>query len=365
MSNPLTKVSPFGWITVGLSVFFLFYWGLWASDRYVSEARIIIQKTDLSLAQTPDISSLISGTTGVNRADQLLLRNHLLSLDMLKALEAQFMLRAHYSDTSKDFLSRLWLDDAPMEWLYRYFLNRVTIELDEYDGVLIIKSEAFNAVTAHAMTEYLVKAGEAFMNKMAQELALDQVAFLEKQVSLRKEDALAHRQRLLQFQNQQGTLSPQETAEAIAQVIAKLSTQKSELETQRSGLQSYLVPSHASIVLLNQQILALKKQIEQEQSKLTSQQARTLNQSIEEYQRLEMEAQFSQEMYQSALIALEKGRVEAARNLKKVSVLQQSSLPEYPWEPRRLYWSFVSVLLVFLMTGILYLIVAIIKDHKD
>jgi hypothetical protein len=66
---------------------------------------------------------------------------------------------------------------------------------------------------------------------------------------------------------------------------------------------------------------------------LTSAKGQSLNKTVEEYQRLELEAQFQQDAYKSALVALEKGRVEATRTLKKVLVLQSPSMPEYPLRP--------------------------------
>jgi capsular polysaccharide transport system permease protein len=59
------------------------YWLAIASDRYVSEAHVIIQRTDLPGGQQVDFSSLLGGAGGGSRTDQLLLRDYLLSVDML------------------------------------------------------------------------------------------------------------------------------------------------------------------------------------------------------------------------------------------------------------------------------------------
>jgi capsule polysaccharide export protein KpsE/RkpR len=63
------------------------YWLAIASDRFVSEAHVIIQRTDLPGGQAMDFVSLLGGAGG-NRGDQLLLRDHLLSVDMLQKLDA-------------------------------------------------------------------------------------------------------------------------------------------------------------------------------------------------------------------------------------------------------------------------------------
>jgi capsular polysaccharide transport system permease protein len=40
-------------------------------------------------------------------------------------------------------------------------------------------------------------------------------------------------------------------------------------------------------------------------------------------------------------------------------------VPQYPWEPRRIYNIVVFVLCVMILAGIIHLVAAIIRDHKD
>ena len=341
------------------------YWLFIASDRYVSEAHVIIQRTDLAGGQSMDFSSLLGGAINGSRADQLLLRDHLLSIDMLKKLDATLNLRAHYSDSQRDPLSRMWFQDASMEWFHRHYLTRVSVEFDEYAGVLLIKSQGYDPKKAHAITSMLVMEGEKFMNEMAHDLADEQVAFLEKQVEQMGQRTLQARQADLNYQNRKGLVSPQATVTTLAGIVAKLEAQRTELEIQRRALQAYLVSDHPNIVQLDQQAAAITRQIAEEEAKLASPGGKTLNRTVEEFQRLEMEAGFAQDVYKTALIALEKGRVEAIRTLKKVSVLQAPSQPEFALEPRRYYNTLVFTLVAMLLAGVAHLLAAIVRDHKD
>lgn len=340
------------------------YWLAVASDRYVSETHVIIQRTDLGGSQSMDFSSLLGGSGG-SRADQLLLRDHLLSVDMLKKLDAALNLRAHYSDPQRDLLSRMSSQDLPMEDFHRYFLSRVSIEFDDYAGVLLIKVQGYDPKAAHAIATQLVQEGERFMNGMAHSLAQDQVDFLEKQVAQMKDRAMQARQAVLAYQNKKGLASPQAAAETVVAIVAKLEAQRTELQTQRSALQAYLVAGHPSIVQINQQLDAVGQQIALEQAKLASPNGKTLNSAVEEFQRLEMQAGFAQDVYKTALVALERGRIEATRTLKKVSVIQAPTLPEYALEPRRFYNTLVFMLVAFLLAGVMHLLAAIVRDHKD
>src|SRR3546814_3654278 len=74
------------------------YWFFIASDRYVSEAHVIIQRTELTGGTPTDFAGILTGGSSINRGDQLILRDYLRSVDMVKKLDKELNLRAHYSD---------------------------------------------------------------------------------------------------------------------------------------------------------------------------------------------------------------------------------------------------------------------------
>ncbi len=344
----------------------LLYWGLIASDRYVSEAHIIIQHTDLNSGQTMDIGSLLGNSNTADHGDQLLLRDYLLSVDMLKKLDARLHLRAHYSDEQHDILSRLWAENEPLEWFYEYYLSRVSVEFDDYAGVLVIKAQGYDAKTAQAIASLLVEEGEYFMNAAAQSLAQEQVSFLKREAESMTERVMQARQAVITFQNKQGMVSPENTAENVSGIINHMEEQLSGLKTSRDAMLGYLMPDSSNVIELNLKIASIQKQLAVEKARLASPTGKTtLNRTIEEFQRLQMNAEFAQDIYKTALVALEQGRIEASRTLRKVSVLQSPTEPQYPLEPRRLYNSIVSIVLILLIVGITHLFTAIIRDHKD
>ncbi len=341
------------------------YWLLVASDRYVSESRIVVQRTDLPGGQGPDILGGLLGASAPGRPDQMLLREHLQSLDMTARLEAALHLRAHFTQRSADPISRLWWRDAPVEWLHRYLLSRIRVEFDEYSGVLSIQTQAFDPDTALAINAFLLKEGEAFINRLAHQLAEAQVEFLRGQVERNHQRMQATRADLIAFQNDQGLLSPAAAAESVSAVIARLEGQRSELKVQRASLAAFLVANHPQIIQIDQQIAAIDQQLKGEQARLASPKGAALNQKMEVFQRLEAQAAFAQDIYRASLTALEKGQMDANRIVKKVSILQAASRPEYPLEPRRLYNATVFVVVTLLVTAILKLLAAIVREHRD
>ena len=339
------------------------YWGLIASDRYVSEACIVLDRTEIAGGQGTDFVSLITG--GNRNNDLMLLREHLRSVDMLNKLDGKLGLRSHYSNKQYDLISRMLFQNSSQEFFHRHFLSRVTIEMDNVAGVLRIRTQAYTPEMAQAIAASLVEEGEGFMNEMAHRLAREQVAFLEKQVAQIGDRVLQARSAVVGYQSAKGLVSPEAAIEAIASIVAKLEGQLSELKAKRQAMLGYLSPKAPEIAQLTLQITALERQSREEQARLASPKGSTLNRTVEEFQRMQMEAEFAQDLYRNALAALEKGRIEATRTLKKVSVLQSPTRPQYPLEPRRIYNITVFAISVFVLAGIIQMLIAIIRDHRD
>ncbi|WP_416137646.1 chain-length determining protein [Halomonas sp. HK25] len=355
------KSQPHWAVAILAIVFVSAYWFVWAEDRYLSRATVVLESPQIA---QPDISfsSILTGAAGDK--DLLLLREHLLSVDMLKRLQEELGFRRHYSEHG-DIFARLHDAAAPIEDLHQYYLRRVDVEMDEYAGVLNIEVQAYTAEFAHQMVQLLLEAGERHMNDMGQRLAEEQVAFLEQQL-MRLEGRLDEaRAELLVFQNREGLVSPTSTVESINQVVATLEGELARMQAQRQALSSYQSVQSSDMRRVQAEIEALREQIEKQRDRLAQATGESLNRISSEYQTLELKAQFAQETYSSALAALENTRLEAARKLKQVSVLQSPLFPEYPTRPDRLYNATLFAIVVIFLAFIASMLVLIIRDHRD
>src|SRR5690554_5966389 len=117
----------------------MLYWSLMATERYVSTAHVVMESPEINPTGM-NISSLLSGSVG--SGDLLLLRDHMLSVDMLMRLQDELDLRSHYSDSNIDYWSRLSAD-APIESFYKYMQKRMKIEFDDYASVLRVQVQAY------------------------------------------------------------------------------------------------------------------------------------------------------------------------------------------------------------------------------
>lgn len=339
------------------------YWSLWATDRYVSRATIILQSAQASPVSEFSISSFLS--VGGSAQQLLILREYLLSVDMLKKLNAKLNLRQHYSNPEIDFFSSLSSPDVPLGEFHEYYLERVTIEFDDYANVLRIEAQAFDPKTAHAIANMLLRAGERFMNSMNRRLVAEQVEFIKNQVKELEERLQQAKQALLEYQTEHQIVSPTGTVKTLTTVVATLQSELAKVKARKRALSATYSSNSSAIKQLNRQISALNSQIQHLRSRMTSSDGHALNTASAEYQALKLQVEFARKMYTNALAALETIQVQAASSLKRVAVLQSPTFPEYSTAPKRLHNIVVFIILAVLAALIVHLLAAIVRDHRD
>ena len=342
------------------------YWTM-ASDRYVSEAVVLVQNTETGGASSPsDLLSMFTGGSG-NKTDQMLLIEFLTSIDMLNKLDSELDLRGHYSDTNADIISRMWSKDISTEWFYKYFKNRVTVAYDEYSGVVRISAQAFDPETAIKITTLLVQNGEDFMNKLSHKIADEQVLFLSQQVEISKNELLVANEQLLDFQNKRNMVSPTTEVENYQSLIANLEKQKSEILVKIDTLPANLGNNNHIKQSMLTNIKAIEEQISKLREKITNanEKVSALNELADEERLLKMDVEFKKEIYSSTLSGLAKGKLSAARLIKNVGILQSPSKPQYAVKPERLYSIAATIVVMLLVLGMLQLLKAVILDHVD
>jgi capsular polysaccharide transport system permease protein len=218
---------------------------------------------------------------------------------------------------------------------------------------------------AHEIGKFLINKGEEQMNNLGKRLADEQVRFLEQQVGVLNTRFEESRKGLLDYQNEQGLFSPTGTVESINAVVASLEAQLTELKAKKTTLASFQSQTSPEVVRITTEIESLKEQIDLERARMAQSSGGALNVISSEYQTLELKAKFAQESYSAALAALENTRIEAARKLKQVSILQEPTLPEYPVEPERMRNSIMFAVVVIFLTLIMQMLILIIKEHRD
>ena len=355
------KLGSFLWV-LACFVIAALYLGVIASDRYVSRAELMIKQAD-QIKMLPDALSML-GLGGSNHQDVLLIQEYLNSWDLLAKLDKELGLKAHYQSDKADYFSRLpW--DVSREDFIEYYRKHLTLRLDELSGVLTIELQAFDPEYGQQVVGLMLKESERFINKLGHQVALDQLAFVEKEVNSAYQRLQDEKAKVLAFQNSHQLISPESTSSARLGVVSHIEAEMVSQQAQLKQLRSYMKETAPAVISVQSRVDALTRQLEQERAKLTGQDKEAMNEITAGYMDVQTQATLAADLYKTGLISLEQARIEAYRKLKHLLVISQPSLAQDAEYPRRLYnLATVSVLLI-LFYGLIVMGLATLREHQD
>ncbi|MGQ0622862.1 MAG: hypothetical protein ACT4QA_23650 [Panacagrimonas sp.] len=341
------------------------YFGVIASDRYVADARIIVEHDSAIAAAGLDLGLLSLAGGGSSAKDIELVKRFIESPAMLDYLDKTLGFRQHYAGSGSDWFSRL-ADDASREDALEYYLDLVEIEVDEDSLTLDVVAEANSPSFAQQMAAAMVQRSEQFVNEVGQSLAREQVAFVQNEVDKAHAKVQQTASALIEYQNQHSLFSPELENQAVSQVILGLQQELARQRTEQKALQSYLSAAAPEVVGVQKKISALERQISQERSKQVSiGKSEALNDLLVRYKELELSLQVATDIYQTGLKSLEAAKLDASRKVKHLVMVSAPTLPEESTRPRRLYSWFTAFALLHVAYLIGGIIVSIIKDHRE
>ncbi|MEB2792143.1 capsule biosynthesis protein [Campylobacter upsaliensis] len=347
-----------------LMIFVVIYYVFIAADRYVSSTSLSVRSTSGESIQAGGILSLLS-TTSNNNEDMKYLRGYIHSLDLLKKLEESIKLRELYQEQFVDLPYRIF-DSSSSESYLKFFKSRVKLKVDDKTGLLNVEVEAFTPKSAQIIAQSIVEESEKFINEISHKAAREQMRFAEEEVNTYKERYLKAQNALIAFQNKYGVFDPLKQAESKSKLIAQIEVNLAQREAALLNLQSYMNDSAPEVVALKAEIGAIKKQLEREMAKISANNSNTqkLNDMAAKFQNLTIEAKFAQQAYETALKAYESARIEAARKIKQLVIVQSPNLPESARYPERLYGILTAFLILSLIFGITKFVKMIIEEHR-
>jgi capsular polysaccharide transport system permease protein len=130
-------------------------------------------------------------------------------------------------------------------------------------------------------------------------------------------------------------------------------------------MSSYLKEDTYELKALQKEIEEISRSITKERKSLTGTSDDRLNKVLFGYEKLKLQLEFDIEVYKNALIQLETKKLAVLQEAKTLSILTQPNLPDgytYPDKPK----SFITLLfMTLLLYGIVSMLGAIIRDHKE
>ena len=341
------------------------YFGLIASDVYVSESRFVVrsqqQKTQVGLG------AILQGTgLGVAQDDSYLVHDYVLSRDALRELDDKLKFRQVYSNPAIDPINRFpglgW--DKSNEALYKRYQDVVTVDYESASSISTLTVRAYTAADARNINEALLQMSERLVNELNTRSREDLVAIARTEVQTAENRAKAAALAVSDFRTNRTVFDPSAQSALQLQGVARIQEQLLAAQGELAQMRR-VAPNNPQVGMLQARVDQLRASVDAETGKVTGNGRGTLASKAPEYERLVLEQSFADKQLASAMASLEQARYEAALKQQYLERIANPGLPDYAVEPRRVR----SILMIFvfgmILFGVLSLIVAGVKEHAD
>lgn len=361
-------VLHYGWVLF-LGVFVLptmaaaVYYGLIASDRYISESGFLVRSVNKPASE--GISAYLRDF-GIARAndDAYAIQEYLYSRDAMHGVMRKVNLRAVYTRPEADPITsyHTWGRDTD-EALYRYFKRQIAVEKDDETGITTVKVSAYRAADAKAITDGLLSLSEEQINILNVRARRDTLAQAEQTLAQAETGLNDATLALTLYRNASENIDPMKSAGAAVDRGAKLDRNLAML---RVDLQTMLAraPANPGIPALRQRIASLESQIALQQGDLTGSKD-GLSEKLGNYEDLKVKQELAAKVYETAQAQMETAREEANRQQIYIETVVRPNLPDEALEPQRWRYFLTVVLLSFWSFLMLYLLVSGSREHLN
>lgn len=199
------------------------YFGLFASDVYLSESRFVVRSPEKPAAT--GLGVLLKSAGFANAGDEIYAaRDFVISRDALRALNTNQAFEQAYGDAGISIFDRfnpLGFDDS-FEDLYKYYSKKVFIDHDNTSSITTLTVRAYSPQDARRFNAQLLDMAESTVNRLNERGRRDLIRFAQVEVDRAEQQAFSAAAALAAFRNRAGVLDPERQAQVQIQMIAKL-----------------------------------------------------------------------------------------------------------------------------------------------
>ncbi|SFG19764.1 capsular polysaccharide transport system permease protein [Novosphingobium sp. CF614] len=319
------------------------YYGLIASDVYISESRFVVKSPDQKGSQLSSLANLVqtkSLSSGQDQANEVL--DYVRSRNALVDLGKGYDVTQAFAPAEADFLSRYpgVFQNNTFESLYKFYGKKVSAELDTETSSVIIRVQAFSPEAAYRINARLLDLSEAMVNRLNARAQTRGISEAEVRVFEARKRVRDARVALAQYRNASELIDPVKQAGGALEISNSLVSERATLQAQLDQMVS-MTPRNPAIPALRARVKALSSEIAEQEGRIVGDR-NGIASKLSGYEALTVEQEFATENLNIASAALVQARADAVHQKFYLERIVDPNRPDEPLLPRRL-WSVIVV----------------------
>jgi capsular polysaccharide transport system permease protein len=347
------------------TIFAVFYFGLVASDRYVSEAQFVV-RTASKPAGGAGLGALLQMTgLGRTQEDVFSVQSYMGSRNAVEQLASRVALRAMFNRPGADWIARYpsLIYGTSAEELHKYLGWMISTTYLSTTGITTLKVQAFRPDDARNITLALLQLGEETVNKMNERIHKDAVLSATTEVQRSQDRLLAAQLAITRFRNAELMIDPAGSSIIITELIARLAADLTQTEAQIREV-SASAATNPQLPSLRRRTEALQAQITRERQKISGTGGPDgLADKLAAYERLVLDREFAKQALTVATRASESAQLESRRQQLYIERIVEPVAADRAMAPERwrMIFSVFAVNCILAMVG--WLVVSGLSEH--
>lgn len=341
-----------------------------AADQYHSQIGFSVRSgTSQQALPAPDLMGAMSG--GANplmSTESYIVYDYLRSQEIVEAVNRDIDLKAIFNAARDDWIFRLG-DDASLEDLVHHWQRQVPVVYDTLSGIVTVEVRTFDPVSATAIARSILRHSTDLVNEISRAARDDTVGFAEKELR----EAVAHLQTIRGQIRAFRDVEQKANAEAQIKIaMGLIASLERDLATARVDLkvaESYTRGDDPRLLRLSNRIEVLEARIEAERARFgdgdenVPRNGKSLADLLGDYEELEVEREFAESAYTTALASLQTAKADARRTQRYLAVHINPTTSQAPQYPERFLLLGLIVASLFIFWALLMLIFTNVRDR--
>jgi len=334
------------------------------TELYESSSTVLIKDLKSPSIPTNMLTALMPNGTSSNMQDSKLIEKYIYSSEMFNKIDKKFGLKKHYMSKALDPMQRKYSFSSLSDFI-KLYKKRVIINYDVTSSTLDISFLHTDAKMAKEILEFIISEAEKKLNMYDKENGNEMLEFIQKQEKHNKKILFNSIEALLDYQNRHKTIDPSIDIKSKSRIVAKLEQEIIQKEIKYANLKQYMNISSVEVKTLKGEIYSLKKKLNDIKSQLSGVSKKELNENLFEFETLKSDVEFNKERYKQTLIQLDMALIQSTQNAKNFIIITKPVISDTYSYPDKVKNIITLFMVLFMVYGILSMVYAIIKDHRD
>ncbi|MEP2027694.1 MAG: hypothetical protein ABJI96_03180 [Paracoccaceae bacterium] len=335
-----------------------------AKDQFASTMGFAVRTEDLSVSS--DIFGTLAGISSAGASDTDILYEFVQSAQLVRAIDGELDLRGYFSEHYSSDPIFAFDPTGTIEDLTDYWQRMVNIFYDASSGLIEIRVNAFEAEAANIIAIAIFEHSSDMVNKLSAIAREDAIRYAQDDLDFAIERLRSAREALSKFRSRTQIIDPQADLQGQMGVI---NTLQQNLATSLIEIDLLRETSRATdprIAQAERRIAVIRNRIDDERAKFGSGSLNIGEDYVEiigEFERLNVDAEFAEQAYVSALAAYDSANAEALRTTRYLAAYLEPRVAEQALYPQRLIIVLIAAVFLALAWSVICLIYYSIRDR--